>query len=547
METDHHFLHQFVKSSDPEAFRVIVQRHSAMVQGVALRCTEDPALAEEVTQTVFAILARKAASFAHGNVGGWLYNAAFFESKAAAKRARRYRTILNQYGNQMNSTEPEAGDSWENIRHHLDEALSSLRDDDREIVVSHFFEKQRVRDIAGASGKSVEACRKKLQRAIIRLRERLRKRGVRTSSGFASALVTWQLCAPPASAATLTAAALKAAPTIKSAILLKHTLNLMSTASHIKVAAAVLVVASIPSIILWQKNSELEDQLAIQARKPRITVAEPVPKPPMPVKMAANPPKVLPKEAGAKPAKDPGAAFLEMLTSAGSTEKWAQDEGKKNADKEFKRLVLSIPDLTDEQKVQLKQAVDSRYAKLADSFNHNFPGGLGGMIKALSDPKSLTREQKEIFAAMDPRRKSETDGDNPLRSILSGPQYAHYSAAEERRRTEDAENAATDALKSVTTTVPLSAEQKDAIFQELAQSELSPADLELEIERMAASPGTDLRKAARDEIIRQHLTPEQLQAFNESREEEQKRTAEFLKLLGGKSAPPPGDDTEHPK
>ncbi len=545
METDAHFLIQFAKSGDSEAFRVIVQRHSAMVQGVALRCTEDSALAEEVTQTVFGILARKAASFSHGNVGGWLYNAAFLESKAAAKRAKRYRTILRQYGSQMNPTEPDADDSWEEIRPHLDEALSSLRDDDRDIVVSHFFEKQRVHDIAGALGKSEEACRKKLQRAVIRLREMLKKRGVRTSSGFASILAAQQLCAPPASAATLTAAALKAAPTVKSAILIKHTLNLMSTASHIKVAAAVLVVASIPSVILWQKNADLEEQLAAQTRKSRIAFVEPVSKSPVPVKPALPPAGVAPKVAEAKPAKDQKAAFMEQLASAMSGPKWAQDEGKKNAEKEFKRLVLSIPDLTDDQKVQLKQAVESRHARLADSFNQSFPDGLAGMLKAFSDPKSLTKEQKEVFAAMDPRRKRETDADNPLRSVLTEEQYTHYSGAEERRRTEDAENAATDALKSVTDTMDLSAEQKDAIFQALAQSELNPPDLDSEIALMSASPGVDLRKAARDELIRQNLTPEQLQAFDENREEEQKRAAEFLKLFGGKSAPRSGDETEH--
>src|SRR5436305_1316065 len=58
--TDHELLAEFVKNDSEAAFSALVARYVSLVYSTALRHTSNPHHAEEVTQAVFIILARKA-------------------------------------------------------------------------------------------------------------------------------------------------------------------------------------------------------------------------------------------------------------------------------------------------------------------------------------------------------------------------------------------------------------------------------------------------------------------------------------------------------
>jgi DNA-directed RNA polymerase specialized sigma24 family protein len=66
-------LREYVERDSGEAFAQLVARHVNKVYSVALRHTGNPHSAEEITQTVFVILARKARHL-DGRVllSGWL-------------------------------------------------------------------------------------------------------------------------------------------------------------------------------------------------------------------------------------------------------------------------------------------------------------------------------------------------------------------------------------------------------------------------------------------------------------------------------------------
>src|SRR5215813_2199928 len=75
--TDRELLNRFTENESDQAFALIVERYIHLVHSVALRHTANPHHAEEITQAVFIILARRAASLDQRTIlSGWLHHMA---------------------------------------------------------------------------------------------------------------------------------------------------------------------------------------------------------------------------------------------------------------------------------------------------------------------------------------------------------------------------------------------------------------------------------------------------------------------------------------
>jgi hypothetical protein len=90
MRTDRELLQEFVHQDSEQAFRELVDLHAAMVNGVARRAVRDARLANDITQVVFMVLARKAAVLARTTVlGGWLHRTTRFVAMETIRAERR--------------------------------------------------------------------------------------------------------------------------------------------------------------------------------------------------------------------------------------------------------------------------------------------------------------------------------------------------------------------------------------------------------------------------------------------------------------------------
>ncbi len=257
---DMRLVREYVSQQSESAFATLVSRHTNLVYSAALRQVHDSQLAEEVTQAVFFLLARKAASLGTGTIlSGWLYHAAGYVSGAVLKRERRRQQREQEaYMQQSTLNEPDAV-AWEQISPLLDEAMLRLNRTDRDALVLRFFEGRRLNEIGSALGASEEAVKKRVNRALVKLRRFFLKRGVNSTTAAIGETISINsvTVAPAALAKTATAVALAkgAAASTSTLTLIKGALKIMAwtKAKTVVVASAAVLFATGTTVIVVEK------------------------------------------------------------------------------------------------------------------------------------------------------------------------------------------------------------------------------------------------------------------------------------------------------
>ncbi len=178
---DNQLLQDFTEHQSDAAFAVLVTRHLNLVYSVALRQTSDPDAAEEVTQAVFIILARKAAALGPKTIlSGWLYQTARLTVanflRGQNRRQQREQEAYMQ--SVLNEPHPDEDDPWQRIAPLLDDSLGKLGERDRHAIVLRFFENRSLGEVGAALGASEDAAKMRVNRALEKLRKIFSKRGV---------------------------------------------------------------------------------------------------------------------------------------------------------------------------------------------------------------------------------------------------------------------------------------------------------------------------------------------------------------------------------
>lgn len=238
-----------VEGSDV-AFAELVARYVNLVYSTALRRTNgDTHLAQDVAQLVFTDLARKARTLSKNVVlAGWLHRATRYAA-AQLLRTERRRQAREREAAAMNAHESESKPDWEHIRPLLDEALDRLNCADRDALLLRFFEERSLAEVGIALGSNEDAARKRVSRALEKLRGILARRGATTSAAtFALVLSSHAVqAAPTAWTATLAGTSLTnaAIPATTCLTALKPILKFMTiTKTQIIGALAVAVALS---------------------------------------------------------------------------------------------------------------------------------------------------------------------------------------------------------------------------------------------------------------------------------------------------------------
>jgi RNA polymerase sigma factor (sigma-70 family) len=216
MIEDAELLRRFASKRTEEDFSELVKRHLNLVYSAALRQVGgDHQFAEEVSQSVFADLARKASAVSdHKSLAAWLYTSAHF---AAAKvvRGEQRRRLREQEAHHMHESNSNSGGEpqWEQLQPVIDDAMYELPEPDRAVILERFFEKKPFLQIGAKLGLTENAARMRVERALEKLREILASRGVASTSVALAAVLGAQAvsAAPVALSATVVGTSLAAA------------------------------------------------------------------------------------------------------------------------------------------------------------------------------------------------------------------------------------------------------------------------------------------------------------------------------------------------
>jgi RNA polymerase sigma factor (sigma-70 family) len=243
---------EYARTGSEAAFRELVSRYIDLVYSSALRLLGgDAQLAEDVSQTVFLNLARKARRLPREvMLGGWLHRDTCYAARTLMRGERR-RQKREKEAMELNAIEDYSKSNLENLAPLLDEAIEGLSAQDRTAILLRFFEQRDFRAIGEALGSTEEAARKRVTRAVEKMHGLLTSRGLSLSvAALGAALTTETITAAPVGlAASVAGSALAGAATGAG---LSATLIKMATMTKIQAGAlgAVVLAGALTAVVV---------------------------------------------------------------------------------------------------------------------------------------------------------------------------------------------------------------------------------------------------------------------------------------------------------
>jgi RNA polymerase sigma factor (sigma-70 family) len=167
--SDWELLGQYREQNSNDAFRKLADRHMKLVYNTCRRDLDNAQAAEDATQLVFILLARKAKSITRGaSISSWLFTTARFVCKEMIRNDMRRRR--REEAAAMVDSHATQSKEWDLIEPQLNDALSTLGASDREAVLMRYYSGMSLFEIAGQIGTTEDTARKRVSRAVDKLR-----------------------------------------------------------------------------------------------------------------------------------------------------------------------------------------------------------------------------------------------------------------------------------------------------------------------------------------------------------------------------------------
>lgn len=255
--TDKQLLDEYATHGDQQAFAQLVERRVDLVYSAAQRQVRDSHLAQDITQAVFVILARKVHAMANSRVhiAGWLLATTHWVALDAlrklARRRKHERKAAEMSPEASQTPDPSEENAWASLAPHLDAALARLREGDRAAIVLRYFEDKSMQEVAAELGVSEAAAKQRVFRAVEKLRKHVGDAAL-PAAVIGPAIAASAIKAAPAGLAhAATATALAASKAAGIAALVKGALWIMAINKlKASIIAVVILAITIPTAVV---------------------------------------------------------------------------------------------------------------------------------------------------------------------------------------------------------------------------------------------------------------------------------------------------------
>ena len=261
---EHQWLAKFAESGCEQSFRALVERYSPIVRSVARRRTGREDLADDVTQAVFIVLAKKAGSIRSTQpLSAWLYRVTRYASIDALRRQaarQRHENEASKMGTSQD--QPEQHAQWQEVQEHLELAVDKLGRSERQVILMRYYENRTLNEIATHQHTSVATVHRRCERALKKMRRYLSgRRVVLPATVLGSYLSTHAVQAAPAGTAagitTTTIASLNGTAGLTGSVGIAKGVITTMTMVNLKIAAAASLVVISSAVAVQQTTSAL--------------------------------------------------------------------------------------------------------------------------------------------------------------------------------------------------------------------------------------------------------------------------------------------------